>query len=276
MEQSLQPGLYIVASPIGNLGDITLRAIEILEGVSVVACEDTRVTGRLLNHLGISKRMIRYDDHASEQTRHTLLAIMREQPVALLSDAGTPLVSDPGYRLVKDAREQGIAITTLPGASAVLAGLTVSGLPSDRFLFAGFLPVKQKAREEVLRELGGVKTTLIFYETAPRLSASLHSLAEVLPNREIAVARELTKAFEECVTGSAAALLVHFEAKPPRGEIVLMVGPVRSDTRITMEEADTMLRSELEASKPSQAAARVAKLTGLDRKALYARALELK
>jgi 16S rRNA (cytidine1402-2'-O)-methyltransferase len=276
MEQPLQPGLYIVASPIGNLGDITLRAIEVLKGVSAVACEDTRVTCRLLNHLGLSKRMIRYDDHASEETREKLLGLMREQPVALLSDAGTPLISDPGYRLVKDARAQGIAITTLPGPSAVLAGLTVSGLPSDRFLFAGFLPVKQKAREETLRDLGGIRATLIFYETAPRLAASLQSLAEVLPDREIAVARELTKAFEECVTGSAAELLVHFEAKPPRGEIVLMVGSARSDIRISMEEAETMLRSELAASKPSQAAARVAKMTGLDRKALYARALELK
>jgi len=276
MEQPLQPGLYIVASPIGNLGDITLRAIEVLRGVSAVACEDTRVTAKLLNHLGLARRMIRYDDHAGADARDRLLALMREQPVALLSDAGTPLVSDPGYRLVKAAREAGIVVTTLPGPSALLAGLTISGLPSDRFLFAGFLPVKAKAREDTLRELGAVRATLIFYETAPRLTASLASIAAVLPGRELAVARELTKTFEECVTGSAGELLAHFEARPARGEIVLMIGPARQEVQVSAERVDEMLRSELAASKPSQAAAKVSRLTGLDRKALYARALELK
>jgi 16S rRNA (cytidine1402-2'-O)-methyltransferase len=276
MEQPLQPGLYIVASPIGNLGDITLRAIEVLRGVAAVACEDTRVTGRLLNHLGISKRMIRYDDHAGEATRQKLLTLIREQPVALLSDAGTPLVSDPGYRLVRSAHEEGIFVTTLPGPSAALAALTLSGLPSDRFLFAGFLPVRKKAREEVLRELGSVRATLIFYETAPRLAAALESIAAELPDREVAVAREMTKAFEESVSGSADELRTHFAERPPKGEIVLMIGPGSSAANVSAVQADEMRRSELAASKPSQAAARVAKLTGLDRKALYARALELK
>jgi 16S rRNA (cytidine1402-2'-O)-methyltransferase len=220
--------------------------------------------------------MIRYDDHASEETRRNLLALMREQPLALLSDAGTPLVSDPGYRLVKAARDEGIAVTCLPGPSAALAGLTISGLPSDRFLFAGFLSAKAKAREATLRELGEVRATLIFYETAPRLAASLTSIASVLPGREISVAREITKAFEECVTGSAAELIAHFAVKPPRGEIVVMIGPATSTAHIAADEADEMLRTELAASKPSQAAAKVAKLTGLDRKVLYARALELK
>lgn len=276
MEQSLLPGLYIVAGPIGNLGDITLRAIEVLRGVSTVACEDTRVTGRLLNHLGLSRRMIRYDDHAGEESRDRLLALMRDEAVALLCDAGTPLVSDPGYRLVKAAREAGIAVTTLPGPSAALAALTVSGLPSDRFLFAGFLPAKAKAREDVLRELGAVRSTLIFYETAPRLAASLEAIAMVLAGREVAVARELTKLFEECVTGSAQEVLAHFAASPARGEIVLLVGPPTSPGPVSASQADEMLRGELAASKPSQAAAKVARLTGLDRKALYARALELK
>jgi 16S rRNA (cytidine1402-2'-O)-methyltransferase len=276
MEQPLQAGLYIVATPIGNLGDISARAIEVLRGVSAIACEDSRVTGRLLNHLGIKQRMIRYDDHTGEGERTNLVALMREQPLALVSDAGTPLVSDPGYRLVRAAREAGIAVTTLPGASAVLAGLTISGLPSDRFLFAGFLPTKAKAREETLLELGAVQATLIFYETAPRLAASLKAIAMVLPNREIGVARELTKKFEECISGSAEEVALHYQAKPPKGEIVLMIAPGDPSAPVSAEDADEMLRSELASSKPSQAASKVAKLTGLDRRELYARALQLK
>lgn len=275
MDASLSPGLYIVATPIGNLGDITLRAVEVLRGVAAVACEDTRVTGRLLHHLGIKQRMIRYDDHASEADRDRLLAMMAEQPVALVSDAGTPLISDPGFRLVRHAREAGIAVTSLPGASAVIVALTLSGLPSDRFLFAGFLPGKDKARRDVLTELAAVPATLVFYETAPRLDDALAAVGEVLPGREVAVARELTKAFEECRTGSPAELAEHYAAHPPRGEIVLLVGPP-GETAVDLADAETMLRAELANAKPSQAAAVVAKRTGLDRKALYALAVELK
>ena len=183
MDSAWSPGLYIVATPIGNLGDITLRGIETLRGVAAVACEDTRMTGKLLNHLGIKKRMIRYDDHASDETREHLLALMAEQAIALVSDAGTPLISDPGFRLVRDARERGIAVTSLPGASAVVMALTLAGLPTDRFLFAGFLPNKDKARRDVLAELAEVPATLVFYETAPRLGASLAAIGEVLPGR---------------------------------------------------------------------------------------------
>ena len=275
MEHQLSPGLYIVATPIGNLGDITLRAVETLRAVSAVACEDTRVTGKLLNHLGLKKRMIRYDDHASETDREKMLALIAEHPVALVSDAGTPLISDPGYRLVRAAREAGLAVTSLPGPSAAIMALTLAGLPSDRFLFAGFLPTKDKARRDVLRELAPVPATLVFYETAPRLAAALEAIGEVLPGRETAVARELTKRFEECRGGSVEELIAHYSAHPPKGEIVLLVAPpvaVPSDSL----DADALLRTELETSKPSQAAARVAKLTGLDRKALYARAMALK
>lgn len=275
MEQQLSPGLYIVATPIGNLGDITLRAIEVLRGVTAVACEDTRVTGKLLNHLGLKKRMIRYDDHADEAGRDRLLALAAQEPVALVSDAGTPLISDPGFRLVRGAYETGIAVTSLPGPSAAIVALTLSGLPSDRFLFAGFLPAKDKARRDVLGELAAVPATLVFYETAPRLGDALAAIDETLPGRDVAVARELTKKFEECRSGSPAALAAHYQANPPRGEIVLLVGPpIRTET--SAEDADALLRSELETAKPSQAAARVAKRTGLDRKALYARAIELK
>jgi 16S rRNA (cytidine1402-2'-O)-methyltransferase len=275
MDEPLSPGLYLVATPIGNLGDITRRAIEVLGEVSVVACEDTRVTGKLLHHLGLSKRMVRYDDHASAQDRARLLATMHSEAVALVSDAGTPLVSDPGYRLVREARESGIAVTSLPGASAATLALTLSGLPNDRFLFAGFLPVKEKARESVLLEFATVQATLIFYETAPRIVAALDTVLRVLPGREVAVARELTKKFEECRSGSAEALKAHFETRPAKGEIVLLIGPP-PDEPVTVVDADAMLREELKYAKASQAAAAVAKATGLDRKTLYARALELK
>ena len=275
MEHPLLPGLYIVATPIGNLGDITLRGAEILRGVAAIACEDTRVTGKLLNHLGIKKRMIRYDDHASEGDRERLLAMLAEEPVALVSDAGTPLISDPGYRLVRTARERGIAVTSLPGPSAVIVALTLSGLPSDRFLFAGFLPNKDKARRDVLTELAAVPATLAFYDTAPRLEDTLQAIAAVLPGREVAVARELTKKFEECRSGTPEELIAHYAAHPPKGEIVLLIGPPLPAAAEDFD-IDALLRAELETEKASQAAGKVAKLTGLDRKVLYARALELK
>ncbi|WP_343612089.1 16S rRNA (cytidine(1402)-2'-O)-methyltransferase [Novosphingobium sp.] len=275
MDQRLTPGLYIVATPIGNLGDITMRGVEILRGVSAVACEDTRITGRLMQHLGLKQRLIRYDDHADENAREKLLALMSAEPVALVSDAGTPLVSDPGYRLVREARERGIAVTSLPGPCAAIMGVTLSGLPSDRFLFAGFLPSKDKARGDALAELGAVPATLIFYETSPRLIDSLTAIAQVLPGREVAVARELTKMFEECRSGQPEELIAHYSAHPPKGEIVLLIGPPVAK-QATMEDAETMLRAELQHAKASQAAAAVAKATGLDRKELYALAMRLK
>lgn len=275
MEHSLAPGLYIVATPIGNLGDITLRAVEVLRGVGAVACEDTRVTGKLLHHLGIKKRLIRYDDHAGEGDRERLLALMESEPVALVSDAGTPLISDPGYRLVRTARERGIAVTSLPGANAAVVAMTLSGLPNDRFLFAGFLPNKAKAREDALAELARVPATLVFYETAPRLGAALAAIDAVLPGREVAVARELTKKFEECRSGTPMDLAAHYAAHPPKGEIVLLIAPP-SDEPADDFDIDALLRAELAEAKPSQAAAKVAKATGLDRKMLYARAMELK
>jgi 16S rRNA (cytidine1402-2'-O)-methyltransferase len=276
MPTPLEPGLYIVATPIGNLGDITPRAVEILRGVAAIACEDTRVTGKLLHHLEIDARMIRYDDHASEATREHLLGLAAEQPLALVSDAGTPLISDPGFKLVREARGRGIAVTSLPGPSALVVALTLSGLPSDRFLFAGFLPNKAKARTDMLAELAGLKATLVFYETAPRLLDSLAAVAEVLPGREVAVARELTKKFEECRSGSPDELAAHYAAHPPKGEIVLLVGPPGEAPAPGEADVDALLRAALQTEKASQAAAQVAKATGLDRKALYARAMDLK
>ena len=272
--EPLDSGLYIVATPIGNLGDITLRAIDVLRRVSVIACEDTRVTGKLLKACGVSTRMQRYDDHASAETRARLIETARSAPVALVSDAGTPLVSDPGYRLVRDAREQGVAVTSIPGACAAITGLTLSGLPNDRFLFAGFLPVKEQARARALDELGEVDATLVFYETGPRLERSLNAMAQAWPEREIAVARELTKLHEECRTGTASELAAHYAAHPPKGEIVLLVGPpVETASEI---DPDALLREALGEMSASKAAGKVAKATGVDRQALFARAVELK
>lgn len=273
---TLDAGLYIVATPIGNLGDISRRAIEVLAGCAVVACEDTRVTGGLLHHLGLKRPLRRYDDHASDAAREALLGEMTHSAVALVSDAGTPLISDPGYRLVREARARGIAVTTIPGASALVAALTLAGLPTDRFLFAGFLPNKDKARVDVLTELAAVPATLVFYETGPRLVASLEAMAQVLPGREIAVARELTKLHEECRTGSAAELAAHYIAHPPRGEIVLLAGPPGAPEKPGEADVDAQLLAALADLPVSKAAAHVAKAHGLDRKALYARALELK
>jgi 16S rRNA (cytidine1402-2'-O)-methyltransferase len=273
--QPLEPGLYIVATPIGNLGDITLRAIEVLQRSDVVACEDTRVTGKLLKHLGISARMQRYDDHASDAARVRLIELAQNQAVALVSDAGTPLISDPGYRLVRDARAAGVAITTIPGSCAAIAGLTLAGLPNDRFLFAGFLPVKDKARADTLAGLAGVDATLIFYETAPRLERSLRAIAEIWPTREVAVARELTKLHEECRRGFASDLAEHYAAHPPKGEIVLMIGPPVAEAP-QGGDADVLLREALAEMSPAKAAGKVAKATGLDRQTLYARAVEIK
>ena len=277
MASSLEPGLYIVATPIGNRGDITLRAIETLRGAAAIACEDTRVTGQLLRMFDIRNRLLRYDDHADEEARERLLVLAREAPVALVSDAGMPLISDPGYRLVREARESGVEVHAVPGASALTAAVAVSGLPSDRFLFAGFLPAKTKARADMLAEFAGLDATLVFYESGPRLLASLEAIASAFPEREVAVARELTKLHEECRRGTAAGLAEHYGARPPKGEIVLLIGPpATSEGEVSEAEVDGLLQEALQTAKPSQAAAQVAKATGRDRKALYARALELK
>lgn len=272
--QTLAAGLYIVATPIGNLGDVTLRAIDTLTRCDAVACEDTRVTGKFLKHLGISKPLWRYDDHAEAKASAHIAQECGSKAIALVSDAGTPLISDPGYRLVREVRDLGYMVTTIPGACAAIAGLTLSGLPNDRFLFAGFLPAKDKARRDMLTELAAVPASLIFYESGPRLVKSLEAIDDLLPNREIAVAREITKLHEECRRGMGAGLIAWYGANPPKGEIVLLVGPPPEEA--FKGDPDGLLREALGTMKISQAAAHVAKLTGIDRKELYARAMELK
>jgi 16S rRNA (cytidine1402-2'-O)-methyltransferase len=272
---ALAPGLYLVATPIGNLADITLRALDVLTGADVIACEDTRVTGRLLQHYGIRGELFRYDDHSGEAARAALLARLRQGArVALVSDAGTPLVSDPGYKLLRAAAGEGIAVHPVPGASAVLAALQVSALPPDRFLFAGFLPAKASARREAAAALAAVPATLVWFEAGPRLAAALADLAAALGPRPAAVARELTKLFEEVRRGTLAELAAHYrDAPPPKGEIVLVVGPPAAEAAADDEALAGMLDRALGTMSVRDAAAAVAAASGRPRKDVYRLAL---
>lgn len=275
-EVPLEPGLYVVATPIGNLRDITLRALDVLAGCDLLLAEDTRVTGKLLAAYGLSKTMLRYDEHVAERARPRILAALEQgQSVALVSDAGTPLVSDPGYRLVKDVIAAGGRVFPIPGPSAALAALTLAGLPTDRFLFAGFPPPKSGARRTFLAEVANTHATLIFYESGPRLRASLTDMAAVLGDREAVVARELTKLFETAVRGRLSDLVADPKLDAPKGEIVILVGP-GAETVSTAEDADTALSEALTRLPPGEAASEVAKALGLNRRDLYRRAMALK
>ena len=272
----LAPGLYVVATPIGNLRDITLRALDILAGCDLVLAEDTRVSGKLLAAFSLSKKLERYDEHAAERARPKIMAALAAgQRVALISDAGTPLVSDPGYRLVREVAEAGHRVYPIPGASAVLAGLSAAGLPTDRFLFAGFPPPKSAARRTFLEELAGIRATLVFFEGGSRLADSLADMAAVLGDREAVVCRELTKLYETIVRGPLSQLAADPQFEAPKGELVVLVGPGR-ETEATAADADVALSDALTRLKPADAAAEVAKALGLSRRDLYKRALVLK
>ena len=273
----LEAALYLVATPIGNLSDITLRALETLAGADVLACEDTRVTRVLLDRYGIRQRPMAYHEHnASEAGPKLIAALEQGRSVALVSDAGTPLVSDPGFRLVEEALAAGIKVVPIPGPSAVLAALTASGLPSDAFLFAGFLPVKDGQRKSRLSALSGVPATLIFFESPRRLADTLAAMAEVYGDRRAAIGRELTKTFEEMRTGTIAALSTHYAQAPtPKGEIVICVGPPE-DKADAPEDIDRLLTSLAAEMPASKAAAEAAKMTGQPKQALYRRLLELR
>lgn len=277
MNAELPPGLYIVATPIGNLGDLSPRAAHILTHADVIAVEDSRVTAKLLQHIGVKRPMTPYHDHNAEGVRPGLIARMASEAVALVSDAGTPLISDPGYKLVRDARAAGHAVVTVPGPCAAVAALTLAGLPTDRFLFLGFLPPKAGARATAIAEVAGVRATLILYESGPRLAVTLAALAEGLGDREAGVAREITKRFEECVTGTLSDLAARYGEAPPRGEIVVIVAPPGEVVVETSEDdIDAALVEAMTRLPASKAAGEVAKKLGLDRRDLYARATALK
>ncbi len=270
------PGLYIVATPIGNLSDLSPRASAILSAADVIAVEDSRVTAKLLHHIGIKKQMTPYHDHNAEGVRPGLVARMATDVVALVSDAGTPLISDPGYKLVRDARAAGHSVTTIPGPCAAVSALTLAGLPTDRFFFLGFLPSKAKARADTIAEVAGVKATLILYESGPRLADCLLALAAGLGDRDAAIAREITKRFEECVTAPLTQLAARYADAPPKGEIVIIVGPPGNPLPASDDDAETALLEALTRLSPARAAGEVAKRLKMDRRTLYARAMELK
>jgi 16S rRNA (cytidine1402-2'-O)-methyltransferase len=276
MSEKLPPGLYIVATPIGNLSDLSPRAAEMLRTADLIAVEDSRVTAKLLNHLGVKRPMAPYHDHNADRVRPELIARMAHEAVALVSDAGTPLISDPGYKLVRDARSAGIPVTTIPGPSAVVAALTLAGLPTDRFLFLGFLPPKAGARSAALAEVAALRATLVLYESGPRLAATLTALRDGLGEREAAVVREITKRFEETATGTLSDLAGRYADAPPKGEIVIVVGPPGEAEAPAEADVDAALREAMTRLSTSRAAAAVAEALGVPRREVYERALALK
>ncbi|NVK34219.1 MAG: 16S rRNA (cytidine(1402)-2'-O)-methyltransferase [Rhodobacteraceae bacterium] len=275
---NLEPALYVVSTPIGNLGDITIRALETLAGAAMIACEDTRVTGTLTHRFGLKTRLLPYHEHNAEKQRPRILEVLeRGEAVALVSDAGTPLLSDPGYRLVRDVLAEGYNVVPIPGASAMLAGLVGSGLPSDTVLFAGFLPQKAGQKKTRLQQLATIPSTLVFYESPRRTGATLETMVEILGSeRQAAVARELTKRFETFERGTLAELAEHFSGDAPKGEIVILVEPPEDRPEAAEEDAEALLREAIKEMPVSAAAKKVAKQTGLDRNELYKQALELK
>jgi 16S rRNA (cytidine1402-2'-O)-methyltransferase len=275
MDKPLTPGLYIVATPIGNLGDLSPRAAETLRNADVILAEDTRVTGKLLAHAGAKVPMRRYDDHSTDADRAAVVERLASEAVVLVSDAGTPLISDPGCKLVRAAREAGHDVRTVPGPCAAIAGLTVAGLPTDRFLFLGFLPAKAKARADAIAEVVDVRATLVVYEGGPRLSDTLQALSANLGPRQAAVARELTKLHEQCVTGTLPELASYYADAVPKGEIVIVVGPPLEVETAGDETVDRLLEEALERLSPSRAAAEVAERLGIPRKRAYERALDI-
>ena len=274
MSELLPPGLHIVATPIGNLGDLSPRAADTLRGADRILVEDTRVTGKLLHHIGAKVPMSRYDDHSSDEERQGIVAMLGTKAIALVSDAGTPLISDPGYKLVRAARVAGHSVHTIPGPSAAIAALTLAGLPTDRFLFLGFLPAKAKARADAIADIAAVRATLVLYESGPRLADTLAALEEGLGPREAAVAREISKLREECVTGMLRQLAERYADAPPKGEIVIVVAPPGEAATASDDDLDAALDDALTRLSPSRAAAEVAEQLNIPRKRAYARALE--
>jgi len=277
-DDPVTPGLYLIATPIGNAGDITLRALHVLKNADVIVCEDSRVTSRLLAIYGISKPLKPYHEHNADRVRPVIIKLLKDgKKAALVSDAGTPLISDPGYDLLRACIDEGLPVTTLPGPSAPLAALVLSGLPADRFLFAGFPPSRATGRRKVYAELAVIPATLIFMESPKRLAAALADMAEILGPRQAAVGRELTKMFEEVRRGALAELAAYYQTKgPPKGEITVVVAPPSSvGVIIDDDELDRRLLAALDGHSVRDAAAKVAAAANLPRRRVYARALLL-
>lgn len=271
----VSPGLYLVATPIGNLRDMTLRALDVLAAADLVLAEDTRVTAKLLSAYGLKAKLERCDDHASPRAAELAVERLREGAVvALVSDAGTPLVSDPGFVVARAVIAEGLPVHPIPGASSLLAALCIAGLPADRVLFAGFLPPKSGARRAALEEVRTGRQTLVFFESGPRLADSLADMAAVLGPRPAAVARELTKLYEECIRGSLPDLAADPRCQSPKGEIVIVIGP-GEDEAVSEADADAALAEAMTRLPPGEAAAEVSRALNLPRKPLYKRALEL-
>lgn len=276
--EPLAPGLYVVATAIGNLGDMTIRALATLAAAETVLCEDTRTSGKLMERFAIKTRLAPYHEHNAQKLRPEILERLQQgATIALISDAGMPLVSDPGYRLVKEAVERGIPVTACPGPSAVLTGLALSGLPTDRFLFAGFVPHKPGERKRFFGEFAELKATLIFFESPHRIVETLHDLATVLPGRRLAVARELTKLYEEVLRGTAAEIAAQLNARTSvKGEITLLAGPPMAEDAVSEADLDAAIAEALAAMPASKAASEVAKRFNVSRSGIYQRILAAK
>lgn len=276
----MQNGLYIVATPIGNLGDLSPRAREILENAEVIACEDTRITKKLFSLLNISafgKKFIIYQNYNEENEAQNIIDLILNEgkSVALVSDAGSPLISDPGYKLIRKAREQNVFVTTLPGCCALICALQLSGLPTNRFLFAGFIPNKDKGRLDVFKEVREMNATVVFYESAQRIVKTLMAAAEVFGDRKMAVAREISKMYEECLNGTAAELIEHFNAKEPKGEMVLMIAPA-GEKDFSELDIEDLLKQKLADMPLKSAVKEMVTEYGLNKNEIYDLALKLK
>lgn len=275
----MKNGIYVVATPIGNLGDISARAKEVLQKADVIACEDTRVTKKLFTLLGLSTRreFIKLEDHNEAAQAENLIELVRAgKAIAQVSDAGSPLISDPGYKLIRRCKEEGIEVFAVPGACALICALQLSGLPTSSFMFAGFIPNKDKARHDLFNRLKAIETTLVFYETANRIVKTLTAAAEIFGSREIAVAREITKVYEQCLNGTAEELIAHFSAVEPRGEMVLMIAPPKGDEGAAGLDVVTLLREELSKGTLKTAVKTLVAKYGLNKNEVYEMALKLK
>lgn len=274
----MKNGLYIVATPIGNLGDMSPRAVETLKAAGIIACEDTRVTKKLFSLMGIglNKTFITLHDHNEEaQSQKIIDFIKNGEVVAQVSDAGSPLISDPGFKLIRRCREEGLYITTLPGCCALICALQLSGLPTNRFMFAGFIPNREKARQDLFRRYKNLDATLIFYETASRIVKTLTAAEEIFGGRDMAVAREITKMYEDCRSGTAAELIAHFEVNEPKGEMVLMIAP--SDEELPADiDVESLLREKMAETSLKSAVKSLVETYGLNKNEVYEQALRIK